>query len=62
MRNQFETTIKLQRIEICDLLIACLNCYNETNATKWLELHNKLNYQLNELDEQLDKLYDDWTR
>lgn len=58
MRNQFETTIKVKRIEICDLMIACLAAAQAANdgGEKWYKLHDKLQAQLTELDAQLDEV------
>ena len=58
MRNQFETSISLQRIEICDLLLACLAAKNAAgdSGTKWDRLHDKLKAQLEALDAQLDEI------
>ncbi len=58
MRNQFKTTINVTRIDICDLMLACLAAKENTNdgGKKWDRLHDKLKIQLNELDEQLDEI------
>lgn len=58
MRNEFETTIKLKRIDICDLLIACTNAQQTASdgGAKWKRLHDELKRQLDELDAQLDGL------
>ncbi len=56
MRNAFETTITLRRIDICDLLIACTALSQQTDSKKWTELHDKLEAQLISLDEQLDNV------
>lgn len=58
MRNEFETTIKLKRIDICDLLIACTNAQQTAmdGGAKWQRLHDELKRQLDELDAQLDGL------
>lgn len=58
MRNQFETTIRLRRIDICDLMLACLAAEQTANdgGKKWAELHDKLKKQLDELDAQLDEV------
>lgn len=55
MRNSFVTTVTLKRIEICDLLLACLAASDASNgAEKWDRLHEKLARQLDLLDAQLD--------
>ena len=56
MRNNFRTTIKVTRGEICDLLLACLAAKEMApDSTKWDALHDKLKAQLEELDEALDE-------
>lgn len=57
MRNDFKTTLQVKRIDICDLMLACLTAkeLSTNDATKWDRLHDELKRQLNELDEQLDK-------
>ena len=61
MRNAFETTIRVQRIDICDLLLACLAAKEAAGdgGKKWDRLHNKLKAQLDELDAQLDEVIAD---
>lgn len=58
MRNEFKTTLQVKRIDICDLMLACLAAKElaNDNGTKWDRLHDKLKRQLNELDTQLDEL------
>ena len=58
MRNHFETTIKVKRIEICDLILLCgLKAVDDPKHTsKWQRLHDKLKSQLDELDKQLDEV------
>lgn len=55
--NQKTINAKLQRIDICDLLIACTMVEQETGADKWTELHNKLSNILADFDE---KHIDEW--
>ena len=57
MRNYTETTIKIKRIEICDLMLACLAAKEMANdgGKKWERLHDKLKKQLEELDRQIDE-------
>ena len=61
MRNQFETTIRVQRIDICDLMLACLAAKEAATdgGKKWDKLHDKLGAQLAELDAQLDEVIAD---
>ena len=58
MRNQFTTRIEIERIEICDLLLACLAAKEiaSDSGEKWDRLHDKLKMQLEALDQQLDSL------
>lgn len=50
--NQREMTLKLTRIEVCDLLLACTAVAQETEAKKWSELHDKLSQMLDKFDEK----------
>lgn len=61
MRNGFETTLKVTRIEICDLMLACINAQYAANdgGAKWAKLHDSLKAQLDALDAQLDALIAD---
>ena len=52
MYNQRTMTVKLSRIEVCDLLLACTACEAETEAKKWGDLHEKLLKQLEAFDEK----------
>lgn len=56
MRNEFKTTINVNRGEICDLILACHSVGSRSDAKKWALLAEKLKEQLDELDEQLDKI------
>ena len=63
MRNHFKTSIQLERIDICDLLLACLVTEmvaqkeeSPDDGAKWNRLHAKLKAQLDELDKQLDEI------
>lgn len=49
--------LKIRRIEICDLLIACTHCAycfepGSPSFQKWSDLHDKLNEQLAKLDKE----------
>lgn len=57
MINDFETTIRVRRIDICDLMLACLAAKDAANddGKKWMRLHDNLQEQLHELDRQLEK-------
>lgn len=56
MRNESETSIKLRRIDICDLMMACTLTKQMSNdgCKKWDKLHDLLKAQLDEMDRQLD--------
>ena len=57
MRNAKEMTITLRRIDVCDLLLACLAAEEATNdgGKKWARLHEELKKQLDDFDAELDK-------
>ena len=57
MRNEFKTTIQLRRIDICDMMLACLAAKELANGEgkKWDRLRETLKSQLEELDRQLDE-------
>jgi len=50
--NQKTVTVKMKRIELCDLLVACTALDKETSADnhKWAKLHDKLKAVLDEFD------------
>ena len=54
--NQRTITAKLQRIDICDLMLACtasIDCSEgEEQNSKWITLHDKLKAILDEFDEK----------
>lgn len=56
--NEFKTTISITRKDLCDLLLACLAARDHANdeGRKWIDLHDKLQSQLEELDEQLYRI------
>lgn len=58
MNNYADVKIELKRIEVCDLLLACLAAKELSNdgGKKWDRLHDKLKAQLKELDNQLDEI------
>lgn len=61
MRNGFTTTIKVTRLEICDLMLACVTAKwaSAGNGEKWGKLHDNLKRQLEELDTQLNEIEKD---
>lgn len=53
-RNQRTITVKMKRLELCDLLVA-LSVVTENGASdKYKRLHDELIKQLDEFDEKLD--------
>ena len=56
--NSFETYVKMRRIDICDLALACLAAKELANdsGAKWDRLRAMLNEQLEELDRQLEEI------
>lgn len=50
--NEKTVTIKITRIELCDLLLACTALDNVTdeNTKKWAKLHDKLEEILEDFD------------
>lgn len=50
--NQKTMTVKLERIDVCDLLLACTALKQETDAKKWGDLHDKLKTALEAFDEK----------
>ena len=48
--NRRTVTLKLQRIDVCDLLIACTAAADSSGANKWNKLHDKLKTILDEFD------------
>lgn len=58
MMNSFETYVKMRRIDICDLKLACLAAKELAGdgGAKWDRLRAMLNEQLEELDRQLEEI------
>ena len=50
--NYKKVTMKLDRIDLCNLILATTSLKNSTRAEKWGVLHDKLNAILNEFDEK----------
>lgn len=50
--NQRTVTLKLARIDVCDLLLACTAIACESDAYKWEVLHDKLLTILEDFDEK----------
>ncbi len=54
MLNEKIVTLKLTRIDVCDLLLACtaLDCGTDESNTKWAELHDRVAEILKAFDEK----------
>lgn len=50
--NEKTVTIKLKRIEVCDLLIATTSLKHSSKAEKWSRLHDRLLEMLHDFDEK----------
>lgn len=50
--NEKTVTLKLKRIEVCNLLIACTTLSQGENRKHWKALHDKLIEILNDFDEK----------
>lgn len=48
--NQRTRKLKLQRIEVCDILLALTTITKGTDAEKWKNLHDKVKEQLDAQD------------
>lgn len=50
--NEKTMTLKLKRIDVCNLILACTIISRESDATKWKNLHDTLTQALDEFDEK----------
>ena len=52
--NEKTVAMKIKRIDLCDLMLACtaLDSATDENTTKWAKLHDKLAAILDEFDEK----------
>lgn len=50
MPNQRMVSLKLRRVDICNLKLACASLSQGDNRTRWKELHDKLSAILTEFD------------
>lgn len=50
--NQKTVTVKMKRIDLCDLMLACTVLDNATdeNTTKWARLHDQLKEIIDDFD------------
>lgn len=58
MTNYKDMEVTLKRIDVCDLLLACLAAEEASGTTekdsKWSRLHEKLKAQLHDFDAKLE--------
>lgn len=52
MPNEKTVTLKIKRIDLCDLILATTSLKHSTKAEKWGLLHDKLKQILNDFDEK----------
>lgn len=52
MTNELIVNVRIKRIDLCDLLLACTAVYEDTGAKKWDQLHDKLQMILEQFDEK----------
>ena len=52
LHNEKTVTLKLKRIDVCDLLLATGLIANGSDATKWAKLHDKLKQILDDFDKK----------
>ena len=50
--NEQTVTLKIKRIELCDLLLATTIVEQSSDAAKWGKLHDKLREILDDFDEK----------
>ena len=50
--NEKTVTLKLKRIEVCNLMMACTALSQEENREHWKELHDKLKQILKDFDDK----------
>jgi hypothetical protein len=50
--NEKTVTLKLKRIDVCNLKLACASLSQGENRERWKVLHNKLKQILEEFDEK----------
>ena len=50
--NEKTVSVKLKRIELCDLILATTSLKINTNAEKWGKLHDKLREILDDFDKK----------
>lgn len=50
--NQKTMTLKLKRIDVCDILLALTAIKQSSDAEKWGKLHDKIREILDEFDEK----------
>lgn len=58
MMNEMNVTLNLKRIEVCDLLLACLAAKDKANDSgkKWDRLHEEIKKQLHNFDQSYENV------
>ena len=51
MKNDTPITITLTRIDLCNLALACTNAWVQSNANKWIHLHDTIMAEIIAADE-----------
>lgn len=63
MRNGMTIYLKFTRVDVCDLLLACFAAEKMSHgATKWAMLHDKIERQLEDFDDEIDTLLEIYDR
>ena len=52
MANEMIVNVRIKRIDLCDLLLACAAVYGDTGAKKWDQLYDKLKMILEQFDDE----------
>ena len=52
LHNEKTVTLKLKRIDVCNLMMACTALSQEENREHWKDLHDKLKEIIKDFDEK----------
>ena len=52
MLNEMTMNVKMKRIKLCDLMLACTVLAESSGNEKWEKLHDELKQQLEEFDKK----------
>ena len=55
--NERTVTVRMKRLDLCDLMLACLALSQDSDTKRWEELHNKLKAIIKNFDRR-EKLND----